>query len=159
MSWAAFSAGAPDLAARVRARFEAHPHHVIATLRRDGRPRASGTNVFVVDDARLCIGCMDGAVKADDLLRDGRYSLHSATLDEQMVGGDAKVSGTAVTLALEHVDALTAAVEAMVGQPPPPGGTYFELSVDEVALAEVHGDTMTITSWSASKGLRTIDRH
>jgi hypothetical protein len=159
MSWAEFASSAPELAARVRARFESHPHHVIATLRADGRPRASGTNVFVVGNVHLCIGCMDGAIKARDLLRDGRYSLHSAPLDEQMVGGDAKVSGAVSVLAAEHMAALAAAVEAMVGQPPPPGGTYFELSIEEASLAEVRGDTMTITSWSPANGLRSVERH
>src|SRR6266545_2781569 len=36
-TWEQFSNEAPELAAAVRARFEANRHHVLATLQRDGR--------------------------------------------------------------------------------------------------------------------------
>ncbi|GLW73056.1 pyridoxamine 5'-phosphate oxidase [Kitasatospora phosalacinea] len=36
-TWQEFEQQAPDLAPRIRARFTAHRHHVLATLKRDGR--------------------------------------------------------------------------------------------------------------------------
>ena len=45
MSWTTFSTDAPELADRIRARFEAHLHHVLATIRAYGSPRVSGTEV------------------------------------------------------------------------------------------------------------------
>ena len=95
VTWQEFAADAPDLAAPVRARFQATKHHVLATLRRDGSPRVSGTEVqFHGPD--LTIGSMPGSVKGRDLRRDGRYALHANPGDGTMDGGDAKVSGTAV---------------------------------------------------------------
>ncbi|HZD38745.1 MAG TPA: pyridoxamine 5'-phosphate oxidase family protein, partial [Actinomycetes bacterium] len=44
-TWEQFTSEAPELAAAVRARFEATKHHVLATVRRDGSPRVSGTEV------------------------------------------------------------------------------------------------------------------
>ena len=41
--WSRFEAEAPELAAAVQARFAAHIHHIIGTLRPDGSPRLSGT--------------------------------------------------------------------------------------------------------------------
>ena len=42
-SWSEFAAAAPELAERVQALLDAHKHKTIATLRRDGSPRISGT--------------------------------------------------------------------------------------------------------------------
>ena len=42
-SWSEFEAAAPELAARVRVRLDAHVHKTLATLRADGSPRISGT--------------------------------------------------------------------------------------------------------------------
>ena len=51
-TWEDFEQEAPEPAALVRARFEAEKHHVLATLRKDGSPRVSGTEVdFVGADA------------------------------------------------------------------------------------------------------------
>lgn len=94
-AWSEFEAEAPDLAASVRAAFEAHKHKTIATLRRDGSPRISGTEATFVN-GDIWLGSMPGARKAKDLRRDPRMALHSSTADETLSLGDAKVSGKAV---------------------------------------------------------------
>ena len=94
-TWEQFSSEAPDLAKAVRARFEATKHHVISTLRRDGSPRVSGTEVEF-RGPELILGSMWQAVKARDLQRDGRFALHSNPGDGSLDGGDAKISGRAV---------------------------------------------------------------
>lgn len=145
MSWAEFAVESPDLAASVRARLEAHPHHVIATLRADGTPRVSGTNVEFHEEGtatELRIGCMAGAVKAADLKRNPHYALHSATLEEQLTGGDAKVSGTA----------------SVVGEPAEDGSDTFALAIDAASLVEVDGEELVITSWSPSAGTQVRRR-
>ncbi|MGW0997260.1 hypothetical protein ACWD5V_29085 [Streptomyces sp. NPDC002523] len=38
-TWKQFEEEAAELAAKVRARFEAHETHVLATIRKDGSPR------------------------------------------------------------------------------------------------------------------------
>lgn len=48
-SWDAFAADAPDLAQEVRDRFTSAKHCTLATLRRDGSPRISGTEVDFAD--------------------------------------------------------------------------------------------------------------
>ena len=63
-SWSDFETAAPALAAYVRERLDAHRHKTIATLRRDGSPRISGTEAFIrrrraVD--RLHVGGAQGA--------------------------------------------------------------------------------------------------
>lgn len=42
-NWAAFEKAEPEFAEAVRARFAQFPHHVLATLRKDGSPRLTGS--------------------------------------------------------------------------------------------------------------------
>ncbi|MGY1740492.1 MULTISPECIES: pyridoxamine 5'-phosphate oxidase family protein [unclassified Blastococcus] len=98
--WAEVAAEVPDLAGLVRAAFATSPHATMATLRADGGPRISGTEVEFTADGELRIGSMTGAVKARDLLRDPRVALHSPTVDPGEGGtawpGEGKVAGRAV---------------------------------------------------------------
>src|ERR687886_3125309 len=94
-AWKDVASSAPELAALVRARFEATGLGLLATLRRDGSPRISGIEPLFTDD-ELWLGMMPESRKADDLLRDPRFALHSATEDKQVTHGDARLSGRAV---------------------------------------------------------------
>src|ERR1700753_2225028 len=90
----------PDFAQRVQALFDAHRHKTIATLRADGSPRISGIEV-VFENGELVFGSMPRARKGDDLHRDPRFALHSATVDpvegaEAAWPGEAKISGRAL---------------------------------------------------------------
>ncbi|HML00483.1 MAG TPA: hypothetical protein VK428_09860 [Acidimicrobiales bacterium] len=58
-TWAEFEAAEPAFAGRVRALFEAHKHHTMATIRRDGSPRISGTEVRF-EDGEMVLGMMAG---------------------------------------------------------------------------------------------------
>ncbi|HEY3484870.1 MAG TPA: pyridoxamine 5'-phosphate oxidase family protein [Ilumatobacteraceae bacterium] len=141
-TWDEFEVGAPELAAAVRARFESTKHHVLATLRADGAPRVSGTEVQFVG-GRLYAGMMPGSVKANDLLRDPRFALHANPGDGSMAGGDAKVGGIA-----EHVtdpDELARYVESVE----PPDFFLAHLRLTDAVLTSLHpdGDRLVIESW------------
>ncbi|MFB7663398.1 pyridoxamine 5'-phosphate oxidase family protein [Kitasatospora sp. NPDC056138] len=153
-TWQDFEHEAPDLAPAVRARFEAHRHHVLATLRKGGAPRVSGTEVQFIG-ADLTIGSMPGAVKARDLQRDGRFALHSNPADETMAEGDAKISGTAVEI-LDEVE-LSAYVSDLP-QPPPGPFHAFRLELTEAVLTTVEGDCLVIRSWRPGEPERTVRR-
>ena len=149
MEWGQIEATVPELAARVRARFESHPHHVLGTLTASGAPRLSGINVFF-NDGVLWFGSMHGALKARDLSRDARLSLHSATLSKDLNGGDARVSGVAVPLDGHRVSDW---------QPESPGdGEYFSVVVDHMHVVDVVGEELVITMWDTRRGLRIVNR-
>jgi len=141
-SWAKFEAEAPELAARVRERLEAHKHKTIATLRRDGSPRISGTETqFEGED--LWIGSMLDALKARDLQRDPRYALHSASEEPDVWTGDAKVAGVAEEVATSD------------------GKSHrFRLDILEASTVELDDERkhLVITIWTPEGGLRTIKR-
>src|SRR3954454_14928417 len=94
-SWSDFAAAAPTLAERVRTRFDAHRHKTMATVRKDGAPRISGTETQF-EDGELFIGSMWRALKALDLQRDPRFAIHSATVDPEAPDwSEAKIAGIA----------------------------------------------------------------
>lgn len=142
-TWQAFAEEQPALAGAVAARLKAAKHHVLATIRRDGSPRVSGTEVeFHGSD--LVLGSMWGAVKARDLQRDGRFALHSNPGDGSMEGGDAKVSGRAD----EVVDPEEVGRFIEATRPPEPFH-LFRLDIEEVVLTSLSSDgqALVIESW------------
>lgn len=153
LSWVDFEAQAPELAHRVRARFDAHKHLLIATLRRDGAPRLSGIEATIAL-GELWLGMMPGSQKAHDLLRDPRFALHSAPLDLELAQGDAKISG----LAFEVTDPalLTAYWDALRRLPMP--ATVFRADLLDAALTTVEGDELVIDAWRAGEPPRRTRR-
>ena len=94
-TWQEFSEQAPELAARVFERFEAHRHKTMATIRADGSPRICGTEV-PIKLGEVWLGGMTGNRRFADLRRDPRVAIHSASEDPDVWTGDAKIAGRAV---------------------------------------------------------------
>jgi hypothetical protein len=141
-SWSEVEREAPELAARARARFDAFTHKTMATVRRDGSPRISGTEVEF-SDGEAWIGSMWRAVKALDLQRDPRYAIHSGSADPPDWSGDAKIAGRA-----EEVTE--------------PGATShrFRLDIDELVVVHLGepADHIVIEAWHEGRGLSSLRR-
>jgi hypothetical protein len=153
-SWTEFEAAAPALAERVRSRLDAHVHKTLATVRRDGAPRISGTETAFAE-GDLWIGSMWRARKALDLQRDPRFALHSGSDDPPGWNGDAKLAGV--------VEEITdpERVRAINGPKAPPGPSHlFRLDLHEVSVVALHesGRAIEIEVWTPSRGVRTIER-
>jgi hypothetical protein len=153
-SWAEFEAVAPELAARVRARLDAHVHKTLATLRRDGAPRISGTETQFVD-GELWIGSMWQARKALDLQRDPRFALHSGSEDPPGWSGDAKVAGV--------VEEITdpERVREINGEAAASGQSHlFRLDLLEVSTVGLNEErtALLIEVWTPDGGVRTMKR-
>ncbi|MEA5367554.1 pyridoxamine 5'-phosphate oxidase family protein [Amycolatopsis sp., V23-08] len=140
-SWQEFREQSPSLASRVHARFTAEKSHVLATLRRDGSPRVSGSEVdFHGEEAY--IGSMLDARKAQDLQRDNRFAIHAYPGIEE--GGDAKLAGVVAELTDK------AEIAALQGNDEP--CHLFRLGLREVVLTWVADDTLFAESWREGKG-------
>ena len=79
-SWREIEQEAAEFAAKVKARFEAGTNKTLATLRRDGAPRISGSEA-TFQDGELTFGMMPGSVKLLDVRRDPRIAMHSPTIE------------------------------------------------------------------------------
>jgi hypothetical protein len=165
VSWQRFVDEQPEMAQAVKARFDFTKHHVLATLRKDGSPRVSGTEVIFSGDD-LLIGSMWRSVKALDLLRDGRFAMHSNPGDGSMEGGDAKVFGVAVEVVGErHAEVARQLTEEGGSDGGSEGADdepfhLFRLDLSQVVHSSIHpdGDRMVILSWRPGKPLFTVER-
>ena len=148
-TWADIEEDAADFAASVRERFESGTNKTIATLRQDGAPRISGTELeFAGED--VVLGMMPDSRKLHDVERDPRVAVHSPTLeppkdDPSAWPGDAKLSGT------------------LIGVHPPaegafPGAGYFTLDITEAVLTYVRGDKLVVESWHPGRGWEKFER-
>ena len=145
-SWAEFERAEPDFALRVRTLMTTRKHLTMATLRADGSPRISGTEVEFAGDV-LRIGSMPGAVKAADLRRDPRVAIHGPTTDPPPGNdrgwiGEAKVAGRAV-----EVESGSA-------------GDRFEIDLTEAVITHLNegGDRLVVESWTPGRGYRRLER-
>jgi Pyridoxamine 5'-phosphate oxidase len=137
-SWSDIEREAPELTALARGLLDALTHKTLATLRRDGSPRISGTELEI-SDGELWLGSMWRSVKALDLLRDPRFALHSGSPDPDAGWqGDAKLAGLA-----EDVTA--------------PDATSHRFRLDVRELVVVHLDEprehLVIEAWHEGRGL------
>ncbi|HEU5469434.1 MAG TPA: pyridoxamine 5'-phosphate oxidase family protein [Actinophytocola sp.] len=147
-SWNDLADAEPAFATRVRERFGIARHCTMATLRRDGGPRISGTEVEF-GDGGLFVGSMANAVKALDLRRDPRVALHSPTVDPSedntSWAGEAKIAGRAEEIG-DHA-----------GED---GSHRFRIYVTEVVLTRLGepADHLVIESWHPDRGLERRER-
>ena len=156
VTWADFAAAAPDLAAFVRERLEAHRHRYLATIRADGSPRLSGIEL-TIHAGELWIGSMPDSFKMADLRRDPRVAIHSGSDDPPAFKGDARLSGHALFADDEVVkaDFLVAA-----GGGPPGPFDLVRLRITEASTVREAGgrDHLVIDSWRPGGPVRTLER-
>ena len=152
-SWADIENEVPELAERARALFDAHVHKTLATLRRDGSPRISGTETITAE-GEIWFGSMWKAVKALDLRRDPRFALHSGSIDPPDWPGDAKIAGRAVEITDPEV------ISRVVTQAPPGPLHLFRADITELSVVRLGdpADHIVIESWHPGRGYETLSR-
>jgi hypothetical protein len=121
-------------------------HLTMATLRRDGSPRISGTEVQFAD-GQLRIGSMPNAVKGMDLRRDPRVAIHGPTEDPpegNAAGwkGEAKIAGRAIEGVSDRA------------------GDSFVIDIQEAVITRLNdaGDRLVVESWNQKRGYRKLER-
>lgn len=87
-TWEQLKRQAPELASDIRGRFAANLHHILGTIRADGSPRLSGTEVRIAS-GELTLGMMPQSRKLSDVRRDPPVEIHCAPLEEDLARGDA----------------------------------------------------------------------
>ena len=145
VSWREIEREAPDLAERAGAAMRRNRHMTMATLRSDGSPRISGTEIEF-SDGEFFTGSMPNARKALDLLRDPRVAIHGPTADPPddpaAWVGEAKVAGRAVEI------------------PSDDDSHRFRIDVEEVVFTHLNeaGDRLVVESWHPGRGVEVIER-
>lgn len=149
-TWQEIEKDAPEFAERVRTVFESGTNKTIATLRRDGSPRISGSELKF-EAGEVTLGMMDGSRKLADVRRDPRIAIHSPTIEPPSEvsawTGDAKMAGRVVAMAAPAKDAQ-------------PGAGYFRVDITEVVLTyvDVAKEDLVVESWHEGTGWRRQTR-
>jgi hypothetical protein len=151
--WSEVEGEAPELVASARSFLDGGLHKTLATLRRDGSPRISGTEI-AIREGDLWFGGMWRSRKALDLLRDPRFALHGPSADPPDWRGDAKLAG--------RVEEITdPEVVARLNEGAPPGPTHlFRADVTELSVVRLaeSGDALVIESWHEGRGVSRVER-
>ena len=151
-TWGEFAEAAPELASLGEAQFARTGLALVGTLRRDGWPRISPVEPFITG-GQLYLGMMWRSVKALDLLRDPRCTVHSTVSNRDGTEGEFKVYGRAVEVTdpeelRQFCDAVYAAIglriEDMEGQ-----GHCFAIAIDSVVFSQLRGEEFHRQVWKS----------
>lgn len=159
LSWSHFVAEAPHVAEVFERRHRATKNLcLLATLRSDGFPRTSPMEPRIFDGHLVMVG-MPGTTKFQDLARDPRFCLHTATEDPYVGDGDAKLWGSAVDL--EEKDFHQRFVEDLFAE----SGfdlrgrefdPFYVADLEGASSIELEGNQLKITVWKPGQGERVV---
>jgi predicted pyridoxine 5'-phosphate oxidase superfamily flavin-nucleotide-binding protein len=157
--WATFRDEAPHLAERAEQLLAATGVVLVGTIRADGSPRISPVE-SVITGGDLWLGMMPGSLKATDLSRDPRCTVHTVITDRFGNPGEFKAHGVAriVTSPADYARYATA-LESQIGFDP--GTTGYPLFVVEVATAALFetGDaSRSVTRWRAGSTVENFEQ-
>jgi hypothetical protein len=150
MRWSEVDERQPRLAEAGRQRLIEPGVVLVVTIRRDGTPRLSPVEPFVLD-GELWLSMMPGSTKARDLDRDPRVLVHSVITSRDGGEGEFKIRGTAraetsVDVHQRYADAVSKAL----GWHPVPGQfRLFAVQINDISLVrydDASGDQF-VTRW------------
>jgi Pyridoxamine 5'-phosphate oxidase len=156
MTWRELELAAPDIAKPGKTRLDETRVALLATLRKDGSPRISPIEPFFAE-GHLLFGAMAWTLKARDLDRDPRCTLHSHVTGPNEGEPELKLYGRAI----EADDDLRAACPSgWWTDQPSEAARVFSLSIEEAAFViwDLEGGEMTVKRWSPKTGLKTSRR-
>jgi hypothetical protein len=115
---------------------------LVATIRRDGTPRLSPVEPFVLEGI-LWLSMLWGSRKAADLLRDPRLLVHSTVTGRDGGEGEFKIRGIARAEGDRDVQhRYASAVAASLGWRPEPGRFHlFAVDIQQVTFIRYHDAT------------------
>lgn len=160
--WDEFEKVAPRIAAVFIRRHAATGNLcMLGTLRPDGFPRISPMEPRFFE-GQLWIGGMPGTAKFEDLARDCRFTLHTATIDAHVADGDAKVWGTAedvLDAALHQRYAEDLFEETGFDLRSSTFEHFFKAHLVGAAAVEINDGHLDITTWRAGTDERVQRKH
>ncbi len=161
-TWNEFEKVAPSIAAVFERRHAATGNLcMLGTLRPDGFPRVSPMEPRFFE-GQLWIGGMPSTAKFEDLARDSRFTLHTATIDSHVADGDAKVWGTAEDVlddALHQRYAEALYEETGFDLRGRTFEHFFKTDLVGAAAVEINDGHLDITTWRDGTSERVRRKH
>jgi len=146
LTWGELEAAAPRIAGRGRTLLERFQFVLVGTLTRDGSPRVTPVEAYVID-GHLLVNMIPRSLKALDLLRDPRIYVHAPVTAKE---GDAefKLAGRALVLEDETLKRqLDDLYWQLIEWRPAPDSHYFEIRAERAAYVTYDGKGQTRVIW------------
>jgi len=144
-TWHEFEKQASDLGAFGRERLNDRVAY-LATTRRDGSPRVHPVSARI-REGRLFVRMSPSSPKARDLLRDGRFAMHSLVTDTSGTGGEFAIAGNATQV--NDRASIDLVNRGLPGSPD--RYIIFELAVREAGSTVYDGGSEIRHKWSEAR--------
>ena len=161
MKWKEFKEAAPELAPVAENLFEQSGVVLIGTIRKDGSPRISPVETLVID-GNLYMGMMWRSLKALDLLRDPRCTVHNNVSDPMSPDGEFKLYGQSIDVqdSEERRRYCQALYEKMGWSPEDTPFHLFSIDVKSAGyFMSEGGEARTLKLWKAGEQIKKFHHY
>ena len=146
LTWDELEQAAPEIAAHGRELIEKFQFVLVGTLTKDGSPRITPVEAYIVD-GHLLASMIPRSLKARDLVRDPRVYVH-APVTAKEGSPEFKLAGRAAVLEDETLRRkLDDLFWEMIEWRPPPDSHYFEFLAERAAWVTYDGNGQTSVRW------------
>jgi predicted pyridoxine 5'-phosphate oxidase superfamily flavin-nucleotide-binding protein len=157
LTWEELEQTAPEIAARGRKLIERFQFVLVGTLTRDGSPRITPVEAYIVD-GHLLVNMIPRSLKAFDLLRDPRVYVH-APVTAKEGSPEFKLAGRGEVLESDDLrKKLDDLFWEMIKWRPLPDSHYFELLAQRAAWVEYGDDTQRSIRWREGEPEKHLEK-
>jgi hypothetical protein len=157
LTWSEFEVAAPRIAACGTELLERYQFVLVGTLTRDGSPRVTPVEAYVID-GHLLTNMIPRSLKALDLLRDPRIYVH-APVPAKADNPEFKLAGRAEVLT---DDVLRTKLDdrffELIEWRPAPDSHYFEILAERAAYVSYDDNGQLSVRWHVGSGEREAYR-
>ncbi len=157
LTWAEFEDAAPEIAANGRELIERFQFVLVGTLTRDGSPRVTPVEAYIID-GHLLVNMIPRSLKARDLLRDPRVYVHGPVTSKEG-SPEFKLAGRAEVLENQELRTkLDNLFWEMIKWRPLPDSHYFELLAERAAWVTYGEDTQQSIRWRVGTAEKHLEK-
>ena len=153
MQWNEFGRAAPEIAVSAEKRIRDDGFCFLGTIKRDGTPRISPVEATFAG-GRLVFGMPHKSLKAIDLKRDPRCSIHSAVTTKDNMYGDFKISGVVDEIWDKSFYQILADMAVKEFGHSLPFGAAFYVTIDIKSVSFVDAPKRQVLVWDEESGLK-----
>jgi len=157
LTWAEFEEAAPEIAANGRELIERFQFVLVGTLTKDGSPRVTPVEAYVID-GHLLVNMIPRSLKALDLLRDSRVYVHAPVTSKEG-SPEFKLAGRAEVLESQELrQKLDDLFWEMIKWRPLPDSHYFELLAERAAWITYGDEKQQSIRWRVGTAEKHLEK-
>jgi hypothetical protein len=157
LTWQEFERVAPEIAANGRELLDRFQFVLVGTLTKNGSPRITPVEAYVVD-GHLLVNMIPRSLKALDLLRDPRVYVHAPVTTKEG-SPEFKLAGRAVVLEDETLRGkLDDLFWEMIKWRPLPDSHYFELLAERAAWVTYGDQAQRSIRWREGEAEKHLEK-